>query len=412
MGAAPTAVEAVADEVAAVRRNRFNELEAVRGVAAALIVVFHAYQFSRDGDGFVWEGRVAGQVVRQFESGVAWFFVLSAFLLYLPIARSALEHRPPGATRSFLVRRSVRILPLYVVAVLIVWALRNPSFPGEWRDLVEHLTFTQIYDSKRIFFTIGPAWSLAVEVHFYLLLAVLAPLLTRVTRGRAAGATRAMVFGVPVLLAALSVAFRLVAQFAFDVPGDRWAVWFSFPAKLDNFALGMLVAATFASASGRASPHLGTATRVALRVAGLGLVAAAFALPVDTATHRVWFHTLSAVAAALIIASSVFAPPGTRWERVLAVRPLATLGLLSYSLYLWHEPVLLEASKRGWLFTDTSSVVVNALVLLAVSLAVAFASYWVLEYPTGYLRHLFDDDGRLVEHGRIALTRLDPPPPG
>ena len=54
-------------------RFRFEELEAFRGIAAALIVVFHAYQYSRDGDGYVYEGRLAGEVVHQFEAGVAWF---------------------------------------------------------------------------------------------------------------------------------------------------------------------------------------------------------------------------------------------------------------------------------------------------------------------------------------------------
>jgi len=100
------------------------------------------------------------------------FFVLSAFLLALHYARSALAGIPSPSGRAFVVRRAARIVPLYVVAILVVWALRNPVLPGDLTDLAEHLTFTQVYDQQRIFYTIGPAWSLAVEVQFYLALAL------------------------------------------------------------------------------------------------------------------------------------------------------------------------------------------------------------------------------------------------
>jgi len=383
---APRAVEA-----APAGRGRFEELEAFRGIAAALIVVFHAYQYSRDGGGAVWEGSVGDELVRQFEAGVSWFFVLSAFLLYLPIARAVVAARPAAPARAFLKRRAVRIVPLYLVAVTVVWALRNPTLPGEWRDLVEHLTFTQIYDSERIFFTIGPAWSLAVEVHFYLLLAVLAPALGAVTRRAGRGVRVAAVLGVPVLLGVGSTAFRFLAEQVWDVPSDRWAVWFSFPAKLDGFALGMLLAGALAVWPDR---QLGTAGRVAMRLAALPFTWLAFQLAADTPSWRVWFHLLSAVAALLVIGSSVLGPRGTAWERALSWKPLATLGVLSYSLYLWHEPVLLELADWGWLFTDNRAFERNAVALLVVSLAVAFVSYWVIEWPASQLRHLFDEDGR------------------
>src|SRR5665811_1079712 len=81
--------------------------------------------------------------IRDRDSTVGLFFVLSAFLLTLPYARAGLTGNQPVAARAFLFRRSVRIVPLYLVAVLVVWASRNPALPGDWRDLVEHLTFTQ-----------------------------------------------------------------------------------------------------------------------------------------------------------------------------------------------------------------------------------------------------------------------------
>ncbi len=81
--------------------------------------------------------------------------------------------------RLFLFRRAIRIVPLYFLAVLVVWASRNPSLPGDWRDLVEHLTFTHVFDGDRIFYTLGPTWSLSLEIVFYLTLVAIGPLVVR-----------------------------------------------------------------------------------------------------------------------------------------------------------------------------------------------------------------------------------------
>jgi len=68
-----------------------------------------------------------------------------------------------------------------------VWAWRYGGDIGEhWRTLAEHLTFTQIFDRVHIFWIIGPAWSLSVEVLFYVFLALVAPPICAVC-GRFAG---------------------------------------------------------------------------------------------------------------------------------------------------------------------------------------------------------------------------------
>ena len=83
-------------------------------------------------------------------------FLMSAYLLTLSYARAALDGTSLLPAREFLFRRAVRIVPLYWIAVTTVWALRNPALPGDWRDLVEHLLFVQVFDRERIFYTLGP----------------------------------------------------------------------------------------------------------------------------------------------------------------------------------------------------------------------------------------------------------------
>lgn len=164
--------------------GRFAGLEGYRGLAAFSIVVYHVFQYADAGDPQRFaDHRSPGYLLLHGLDGfVALFFVLSAFLLTLPYARSALTGEASPSARAFVVRRAARIVPLYLAAILIVWTPRNPVLPGDLVDLGEHLTFTQVFDAKRIFFTIGPAWSLAVEVQFYLLLALAGAGVVRVCR--------------------------------------------------------------------------------------------------------------------------------------------------------------------------------------------------------------------------------------
>ncbi len=99
-----------------------------------------------------------------------------------------------------LFRRMARLLPLYYVVVLVVWTTTNPSLPGHWQDLLLHLTFTHVYSDDYIFWTVGPAWSLGVEFHFYVLMALSVPLVAcrSTPRRQPGGRGRAVAAALPV----------------------------------------------------------------------------------------------------------------------------------------------------------------------------------------------------------------------
>lgn len=364
---------------------RFPELQGQRGLAALSIVVFHAYQYDRSGpDGrYPLQGSWAHPLLLGLDRMVSWFFVLSAFLLTLPYASALRDGRPLAGAKDFLGRRAVRIVPLYLIATLIVWVSRNGSLPGDWRDLVEHLTFTQVYDGTRIFYTIGPAWSLAVEVQFYVVLAVIGALLAR-TAARASTPARrvAPLVAVTALLAATSVVWALVMG---DRPADDYPVWFGLPPKLILFALGMTAALVVALRPRTLALH----ATWALRVGGTAIVlTAALAVERPTSGQADWlFHALCAVGFAAIVLAGALGPQRGPWHRISSYGALPWLGLVSYSLYLWHEPLLLHLAGNGWLPEQAASAFWPTLaILLPLSLLAAWVSYWLIEYPFSHLR--------------------------
>lgn len=146
--------------------TRVEGLDGYRAIVALLLVVYHAYQFTREGLGletYAYEGTALNLVLRSLQlSGV--FFVLSGFLIFLPFARAAVEQRGERSLKNFFIRRAMQILPQYYLAIILVWTWRYAGLPGQWNDLFLHLSFTHIFSREYIFWTIGPSWAVAVEV--------------------------------------------------------------------------------------------------------------------------------------------------------------------------------------------------------------------------------------------------------
>lgn len=375
------------------RTPRFVGLEGYRGLASLGIVVYHVSQHvEANASGSLGSrGDVGYALLHGLDGMVSLFFVLSAFLLTLPFVSTALNHGDAPSARSFLSRRASRILPLYIVAILLVWSARNINLLGTLTDLVEHLTFTQVYDNRYIFYTIGPAWSLAIEVQFYLVLAVLGTLGVRLARGR----SRQWIIGTTAtfltLVAVSSFAWKIVAWSVLDVAGDDWKVWFGFPAKADEFALGALLALLVAVRR----PAIARWQATVLSLAGLAIVAGALVTRPNGSAEHVAFHTISAIGFTLIIAASVTCST-FGMNKVLRWAPVALIGTVSYSLYMWHEPLMIVLDNRG-LLPGGGGFLAFAWglgVVLPLAVAVAWVSYQAIERPGMGLRGLVDRYGR------------------
>jgi peptidoglycan/LPS O-acetylase OafA/YrhL len=381
--------------------RRFEELEAYRGVAALLIVVFHAYQFSREGSAaqrYVYEGTWLHYVLGNLDAGVAFFFALSGFLVFLPFARAAIDQRGRQSARGYLIRRMIRIAPLYYAAIMLAWSLTYHGMRDQWIDLAEHLTFTQVFDSRHIFWDIGPAWSLSDELLFYLLVAVLGSLAYRACRRLSAPRARVRVLlGCCLGLVALSVGYKAAAFYVLNIPRTDYSAYFGPLARLDTFASGMVVAVLTAAAAGR--PRIRVAAAATVRVAAFAVIGAAFATRTLGTAETIYFHTFCGFGVALLLASTALAQRELAWTRIVADRRIQVIGLISYSVYMWHEPLMTQLARHNVLISAAPRAFpANALALIAATLAVAYVSYRIIEKPALQLRHLFTRDGRWAEY--------------
>ena len=417
-------------EGATKRPPRFSELDALRGLAAISILVLHAYQNSRTLEAYVSSQTSSGYaygdhyVVRNFlinlDFGLGVFFALSGFVVFLPFAKAIIEGREHMGVREFATRRTFRIVPLYFIAILVVWNSRYYGGEGQIADLVRHLTFTQIYDNETIFYTIGPAWSLAVEMHYYVLTAVLVWLLTKLARRVASRRSRiVLVAAVPAVLAVASLLYKAWAYYVRDLTLDNqighhaYTVFYSALARADGFAFGMLLAVIFV-VIGKwrpQTPWLPRALSAIALVPFVCMVAVRGDRPTDPAFVAIYYYSWIGFATVLIMAACVISKPEWLSMRLLRLRPLQFLGLVSYSLYMWHEPLMRSLEKHHILvFNDASVWPLSLAALLMIALFVAWASYHLIEVPGQALRRLLQisrtrPPKRLWRSGELHVRR-------
>jgi peptidoglycan/LPS O-acetylase OafA/YrhL len=251
--------------------------------------------------------------------------------------------------------------------------------------------FLPYYDPNTLLTGIGPAWSLSVEVVFYLALPLLALLGVAVARGRVARVERRWAALSPAFLI-LVLGFTGKAAAAFLVPPpapyDGWgANWHSviergFWCQADLFAFGMVLA-VFRIDSEDGALRLPRWWRAAVAAA---LVAASFVIVQFGEGELSYspFNTLAAAASALLLALVVL--PAHELVRPALLRflespPLVFAGVVSYSVFLWHEPLIRWLGDNGFSLPGGAGFVVNLAVAAALTALAATLTYRFVEAP-------------------------------
>jgi peptidoglycan/LPS O-acetylase OafA/YrhL len=370
-------------------------IEGLRGIAVLWVVAFH-YLVLREGkfdDAFV--ALVNGlapvhALVRNGYIGVDLFFLITGFLLTLPWFKHARDAKPAPSARAFYVRRIRRIVPAYYVQlaflaavclpVLVSWRFVKAELLFVLANLAAHASFLHYATplTSASFSINGALWTLAIEFQYYLLLPLLAPLFVR----RPFAAAAAFV--------AIAIGWRWAAAHSFGAWVDlyaamsaRWQVPESalrsliatqLPGYLAHFAAGILCGRAWLLARPR------PATRV--RDAMLALVALACAAGL-WAVLRFGLAPLgefSWLVHPLLLGGAMAAAVSARpsWsDAVLATKPLAWVGRVSYSTYLYHMPLVLLMGKLlpgfgGWAALPA---------YLAALMAVSWLSWRFVERP-------------------------------
>ncbi len=348
------------------------DIDGLRAVAVLAVVLFHA-GFAGFTGGFV---------------GVDVFFVISGFL----ITKLVIEDQR-FSLLEFYQRRARRILPALAVVVLASSIAAYIFFlPEEFLAFSKSVVATTLFSSNILFwreaggyFDAPPdlkpllhTWSLAVEEQFYLVYPLLLIFCRRALR------SRWIVLLLPLCLISLWASEHAVSS------RNQDAAFYLAPFRAWEFLLGTLLAVG-------AVPRLGhRLVREVLTALGLGLIV----WSVVTYTEALPFPGLNALAPCIGAALLIWlgGEQDTIVSRVLSSRPLVFIGLLSYSIYLWHWPLFVFGSYI--LMQDFTWPAKVALVLA--TFPISYLSWRYVELPVR--RGSYWKGWRIVAAGAAATA--------
>jgi peptidoglycan/LPS O-acetylase OafA/YrhL len=366
-----TAVDSVASFHPTIDRSphHFSFVDALRGFAILAVVLTHCGQ----------EVPGISPVVYAFTDacsyGVELFFVVSAFTLFWSLKNRGGVDRDP--IKAFFVRRLFRIAPLFWGGVLF-YSLHRPAnalqfapYGSGWKHITATLLLVHGWYPTTVNSVVPGGWSIAAEAMFYLCL----PLLHRYMKSLRAAVWFTLITA---FFSGLMPAIRDHVLMHFFPESQRDLVglflFWSFPSQLPVFGFGLVLYFVLMQQMARASTLIEHKTQWSI----LLLAIAAFLM-----FRRVPDHVLYAAAFALIAIGLAMHP-----IRLLVNRITRGIGLVSYSVYIWHFAILYAVAP--WLLQTVHlhalpQLVVTYLVVLSLSLAAACVSYMLIEKPSQQL---------------------------
>lgn len=344
-------MQALQAQVRVASRGRLPGLDGIRAVSITLVIISHMMIHSI---GLV--GRPRAVQFAYGEDGVVFFFALSGFLITTLLLR---EHKQRGQINlgSFYLRRCLRIWPVWyaylafvAILVLLGWDQVNE------RSWIGAATFSLNLLPGTDGVSVAHAWSLAIEEQFYLLWPLTLIVLLRTRHP-----------------------LRTLAVVVFTAPVWRWLIWFLLPAvrqfgnqatqnRAGALLAGCLVALLLAEPRWR-DRYRTAVSRGGAVLAVLILLAQPF-VGFASGRHAELFNvtiglSMSDLPLAFLV-GAVAVSPTSAAVRFLSWWPVALLGLMSYSLYVWQQVFVLQPA-------------IPVVIGLAASLLAGYASWRVIE---------------------------------
>lgn len=353
-----------------------EDLESLRGVAIALVFAYHYESCILANMPGVWVSPPRA-FVSAGHSGVSLFFILSAFLLSRPFLAEVSRGRPVPR-RLYYLRRALRILPLYYGAILVAVLLRGHQAGALDTAALSALFLNQFGSVEPLLPYSAVWWSLATEAQFYLILPLL-PLLLGSRQGRVVGAAL-------LLLGTLAYAGLVTGRLYWR--DGYWFLVYGVLGRAPLFACGIALAWLYERHGGDERWRVPLPDLVLLGVLlllGLLLRWVTYVGWIVADGAHLWWHV----------------PEGLLWSAVvwlvltsrLRLRPLLSnaglrvLGILSYSIYMWHFPLmdtglLALRARTGDLYLGWNGATLGALVAISLAtLLLSVATYFLVERP-------------------------------
>ena len=361
--------------------SRLAGIEGLRAIAATSILVYHVHLYSAPGAQSVDLGPL-DKIFENMRAGVTLFFVLSGFLLYRVFISALARDRGLPGIRSYFRNRLLRIVPAYWVTVIAVVLVFEHWVLGDPLRLVANLLFLQNYipayeGGAQDVAIIAPAWSLVIEMSFYAVLPLLGLLAFWCVRRGMSVAAGALV---PVaLMFVIGFVSKVLAHALAEGSGARGVFDHTLFTHADWFAAGMVVAVASVVYEGEGIRF--PAWRVSAVVAAAVLALGGTKLNYDGRLNNLEQQTPMALACALLLAVVVFSSREGRLVRWLSLRWVVFAGLVSYGLFLVHDPIVRGFSDWGVTLDGRGGFLVNLALITIVSYGVATLIYLYVERP-------------------------------
>lgn len=330
-------------------KKEIRRLNSIRGIAVLVVLVSHYSNESGIWGGILGQG--AGQI------GVMLFFILSAFLMsYLYFDSVASKSN----LRSFAVARIARVLPLFLIVVVLSYLFKKMPFQAIHQIVYGIPHFFSLLSHVMLFSGTSVLWTIPPEIQFYAIFAVVWAM--------------KRYFGDLVLLLPVGLILFFIfspTKEVFDT--NIFGVYFRFTLGqvYPFFCVGALLGVVYRRWR---APQAFVSKFYFLFIGGIPLLYPLIFAQLTGFTHSLWEDSISLVGMSLIFFAVVFLVPD---KFSLLENDIGDyLGKISYSVYLLHYPVLLFLKKIG-----LAQEIWGGLLFFGVALATAHFSYTFIEVP-------------------------------